>query len=156
MGALTKSLSLCRYRLSGKLYGGGGVCFCFLTVASFPEDPTEQGLCCSKLKAEWDWERSLPFVTRPSGTAFPVQHHTATAAAPGSHKRPVQRAVPHTPPAEMCCFLCFRRMGSSRPVANLFRDISFCGHCLPPTWFPGSSGPVSEKSWNPRLHSKAV
>lgn len=60
--------------------GGGGGCFCFLTVASFPEDPTEQGLCCSKLKAEWDWERSLPFVTRPSGTAFPV--HTTPQQLP--------------------------------------------------------------------------
>lgn len=49
-----------------------GVLFCFLTVASFPEDATEQGLCCSKLKAEWDWERSLPCVTRPSRMAFPV------------------------------------------------------------------------------------
>lgn len=45
-----------------------GVLFCFLTVASFPE-PTEQGFCCSKVKAEWDGERSLPFVTRPSRMA---------------------------------------------------------------------------------------
>lgn len=91
-----------------------GVCFCFLIVASFPEDPTEQGLCCSKLKAEWAWERSLPFVPRPSRMAFPVDS-TPQQLPPWDPISALCKGLCHTPHQLRCAASCVFRgwLGSS-------------------------------------------